>query len=74
MDKIMLTIACISTTLYAINIGLDAIVDKRKFSAHLGYASISLLSWWEFIPELSFGIACLVIPYSLIVLLSKIKE
>jgi len=74
MDKIMLIIACISTLWYGWNIGLDAVVDKRKYSAHIGYASISILSWLEFIPELSFALCCVIIPYSLIIFASKIKE
>jgi hypothetical protein len=74
MDKLMLIIAGISTTWYMWQIMLDITNSKRIQSPHIGFASISILSWWYFIPLLSFCIACLAIPYTIIIIVSKIKE
>lgn len=73
MEKLMLIIAIISSLYYGWNVLSDSINNKKINSTHIGYSSISILSWWYIVPEISFGLACLVIPYTLIILISKIN-
>ena len=74
MLTVMYIIATISNLMYIINMLLDISSTKRMESTHFGYGSIAILSMWYILPMYSFALACLIIPYSITILISKLTK
>jgi len=74
MLTIIKIIAIISLLAYGINIISDVCDIKKPFKAHITYGVIAILSSWYLHPMLSFFLCCILIPYSLIILISYIKN